>query len=141
MEDAGGKRSEKVKLQLKKNILTEDQISISVDKDWLTAPDRAYPVKIDPTVSIAAGDILDNSVEQGSPDLNTDNAYSYIGYDDGITSGNLQLFNTAHLRTRTFLKFNLPPIGSDQSVTAANLNLYKFTSWSSAARAVELQPG
>jgi LysM repeat protein len=68
MVDANGKRSDKVKLELDKNILTDNHITITVNKDWLTAPERAYPVRIDPTVTIESGDILDNCVEQGSPD-------------------------------------------------------------------------
>ncbi|MCO1604046.1 DNRLRE domain-containing protein [Desulfosporosinus nitroreducens] len=139
MVDASGKVSKKVELHLEKNILQKDRIILTVDKDWLTAPERAYPVRIDPTVTINSSDIADTSVEQGSPDVYTDNAYSYIGYDDGKISGNLAEYGEAHLMTRTFLKFTKPDLGPDQSVSSASLNMYKFTSWSEAPRKVELQ--
>jgi len=138
MVDASGRISKKVEMHLEKNILQKDRISLTADKDWLTAPERAYPVRIDPTVTINSGDIADTTVEEGAPGTYTDNAYSYIGYDDGEASGNLALYGEAHKMTRTFLQFTMPNLGTDQKVSSANLNMYEDTSWSTAQRVVEL---
>ena len=44
-------------------------------------------------------------VEEGSPTSQIgDNNYPYVGFDDGIKSGNLAGFGTAHQNCRTYIK-------------------------------------
>lgn len=138
MEDAGGTISEKVAIHLEKKWFGKDRITITADKEWLAAKDRAYPVRIDPTVTIGSESISDTTAEEGAPDTITNNAYSYIGYDDGIVSGNLEDYDQAHLKTRTFLRFDLPDIGEDQLIESANLSLYRYTHFSEEERTIEL---
>lgn len=78
------------------------------DRDWLSAEERQYPVRIDPTpVEIQKSSFNMIGVEEGSPTSQIgDNNYPYVGFDDGIKSGNLAGFGTAHQNCRTYIKVN-----------------------------------
>lgn len=52
MEDANGFYSDKVDIQVERRTDGGHRIKIKADKNWLTDPSRAYPVKIDPSVLI-----------------------------------------------------------------------------------------
>lgn len=138
MVDGSGKISENLEIHLQKRLLVNDIVTVTADKDWLAAKERAYPVRIDPTVEIGSGSIADNCVEEATPDLVTNNSYSYIGYDDGYASGNLANKNHAHMKTRTFVRFNLPDIGEDQIIESAELAMYKYTRFGNTQRTIEL---
>ena len=97
MEDAAGAVSFRIILNLEekdgKQILT-----VLPDTKWLQSEERKYPVRIDPsTISIDRSQFSLIGVEQGSPNTTVgDNNYPYVGYDDGIKSGNLAEYGTAH---------------------------------------------
>ena len=107
MEDAAGAVSFRITLNLEekdgKQILT-----VLPDTEWLQSEEREYPVRIDPsTISIDRSQFSLIGVEQGSPNTTVgDNNYPYVGYDDGIKSGNLADYGTAHMICRTFVKVN-----------------------------------
>ncbi len=100
MEDAAGEISFGVKLTVE-NISTGNHpaanapgdvlVTVTADKNWLDAKERVYPVRIDPTaIQVPRSAIHLACAEEGSPNtVIGDNAYPYVGYDDGITSGNL----------------------------------------------------
>ena len=105
MEDAAGEISFGVELQLEESGEESTYaVTVSADSDWLDADDRVYPVRIDPTaIQVGKSAIHVACAEQGSPNsVIGDNAYPYVGYDDGITSGNLAGFHSKHLNCRSY---------------------------------------
>ena len=73
-------------------------VTVTADKEWLSAPERVYPVRIDPTaIQVTGSAIRMACAEEGSPNtVIGDNQYPYVGYDDGITSGNYAGFGSRH---------------------------------------------
>jgi len=135
MIDASGKKSSALKIHLNKKLIGKDIIEVEADKNWLSDKSRAYPVVIDPDVSVPDSDIHTACTEQATPDINTlDNGFLYVGYDDGIATYNGVY---GHLKTRTYIKF---PLNADSTtkITSANLILDKYTSYSSEARSIGL---
>lgn len=133
MTDASGEASINIGIDLTtrdgKNIVT-----LTPDSEWLSDLDRAYPVKIDPTVVVVTlNKMFLTGVEQGSPDTTIDdNGYPYAGYDDGIVSTNIEEFNTAHFMTRTYveLDYKFLKIPIDALIESATFSLHHYTSWS-----------
>lgn len=128
MTDASGLFSTNIKLSLDGNIAT-----IIADAEWLNAPERAYPVRIDPTINVSSTDFGMFGVEQGAPNtVIGDNNYPYCGYDDGITSRNIQLYNTLHMMTRTYVNvdYDFSQIPTEAKIDNATLSVYHYTSWS-----------
>lgn len=67
MMDASGEASTNLSLALAK----EDGkyiATITADKEWLNAPERAYPVRIDPTIDISNENVMLYIVSAGYPD-------------------------------------------------------------------------
>ena len=117
MEDA----AEEISFNITMSLLEEEGkkvLTITPDADWLNAPERSYPVRIDPTtVNIGRQDFSLIGVEQGSPNSTIgDNNYPYVGYDDGIKSCNWEDYGTWHQMCRTYVKiwtdFSAIPEGS-----------------------------
>ena len=110
MQDDNGEYCYNVALSLSeengKTILT-----VTPDEEWLQDENRAYPVRIDPS-TIVAEEITGNTinmygVEENSPDIYTnDICHLYLGYDDGIASGNKELSNKYHGNCRIYLDIN-----------------------------------
>ena len=132
MTDASGNISNNVELNL------DDSeglyiATITVDSDWLNDVERAYPVRIDPTINVDSDNIGLYGVEQGSPNsIIGDNRYPYVGYDDGIASLNLSIFHTMHLMTRTYVgvDYDFTQISSEAKIDSATLSLYHYTAYS-----------
>lgn len=132
MSDASGNVSLNVTLSLTE---AEGQylVTVHADEAWLNSPDCAYPVRIDPTINVSDSSIGLYGVEQGSADIVMgDNNYPYCGYDDGITSKNLQLFGKANLMTRTYVAigYDFSQISAEAKVDNATFSLYHYTNWS-----------
>ena len=131
MMDASGEVSLDVSLSLDGDVLT-----VTAGRDWLSALERAYPVRVDPTISISDSAIGLFCAEQGSPNLYIgDNNYAYVGYDDGIVSGNIASAGTAHLMCRTYVKvdYDFSQIPEGSRITNATFKAYHFTRWSKGA--------
>jgi len=135
MYDAAGETSLNVMLSLMESdgVYT---VTVTPDAAWLAAKERAYPVRIDPsTVSIDASQIGLYGVEEGSPNLIIgDNRYPYVGYDDGIASGNW-IFNTQHMMTRTYIDVNydFTSLGANARIDSASFNIHQSTNFSNQA--------
>lgn len=132
MIDAAGEISNGVFLSLGnddgRNIAT-----VSVDEQWLDAPERTYPVRIDPTINVDAYNIGLYGVEQGAPTtIVGDNNYPYSGYDDGLASSNLRLYGRAHLMTRTYvdIDYDFTQIDPEAKIENATFSLYHYTDYS-----------
>lgn len=136
MEDAAGAVSFHITLNLEekdgKQILT-----VLPDTEWLQSGEREYPVRIDPsTISIDRSQFSLIGVEQGSPNTTVgDNNYPYVGYDDGIKSGNLADYGTAHMICRTFVKVNadFSVIPKDSKIDSATFSVSQRTNFSNGA--------
>lgn len=130
--DASGEVSNGVFLTLEEN--EEGFIAtITVDDKWLNEEDRAYPVRIDPTVNVDSYSIGLYGVEQGSPDIIVgDNNYPYSGYDDGIATQNISLYGKAHLMTRTYvdIDYDFTSIDDEARIDSATFSLYHYTAYS-----------
>ena len=136
MEDANGKRSEKVSLTytLAKNGY---ELTVSADTEFLNAKDTVYPVVIDPTAMITGSSRTnDTCVDQQYP---TSNYY----LAESLWTGGKQGTNAM----RTYIKFDLPPdLYESKQVNSAFVYLLKrdyetphikaypvTSSWSSSA--------
>ena len=89
-------------------------ITLTADKDWLTRPERQWPVIVDPVITTptSAYEIHDTHVSSGYP---TDNfVYSHI-----LKTGNYGSAGTS----RSFMSFNLPALKSADMVVAAQMEL------------------
>ncbi|MDR0991234.1 MAG: DNRLRE domain-containing protein, partial [Propionibacteriaceae bacterium] len=112
-------------------------VTITPSPEWLQASERVYPVRIDPTVDLAPGAVTLVGVEQGAPDMRIgDNGYPYSGYDDGVVSGNIRLYNTAHLMTRTYaaINYDFSNIMREGRIDSASFQLHHYTNWGASAR-------
>jgi RHS repeat-associated protein len=138
MIDREGNVNHSIKLELKKEN-GKYLLSIKPDQEWLRDPSRAYPVVIDPTVTISGGSkIRDTYIEETGPDIKQyQRDLLYIGYDDGIASHN---GSDKHGQTKSYLKFDLPTgLTSTSNIESATLNLYAYTNWSTEARTINVR--
>ena len=106
---------------------------IIANREWLEAPERVYPIKIDPsTISLNGNQVRLYSVQEDVPYGTGGADYIYAGYDDGIRTGNLALFGTMHGRTRAYAEINydFSKIPSDAKINKATLTLYQHGNFS-----------
>ena len=114
MEDANGKRSEKVSLNYT-GVKNGYEFTISADSKFLDAKDTAYPVIIDPSIMVTGTDVtFDTCVDQEYPTSNYHLAESL--WTGGALGTNAM---------RTYMKFSLPTNISSYQVTSAYLDLRK----------------
>lgn len=109
-------------------------VTVTADQDWLSAPDRAYPVRIDPTaIQVTRSAIHVACAEEGSPNsVIGDNQYPYVGYDDGITSGNLAGFGSKHLNCRSYfaIDYDFSALAAEAEIRTAAFQVTQKTRWS-----------
>ena len=132
MSDASGEVSLDVKLSLSKE-KGKNIVTVTANKEWLLAEERAYPVRIDPSAGTEPVDIGLYCVERGSANsVIGDNRFPYVGYDDGIVSQNLVDSGAAHLETRTYIKvnYNFSAMSKEIKINSASFNIYHYTAWS-----------
>ncbi len=110
MRDAGGKVCEKISMTLTEGKNKECLVTLVPDEEWLTDPERTYPVVLDPvtTTSTAADDIYDAHVDSENEGDN----YHY---------GILLKTRGGDTIQRSFLKFPLPEIAAGDMVVNARL--------------------
>ena len=133
MEDAAGEISFLIALELREEN-GKTIVTVKPDKNWLSSEERQYPVRIDPTpVEIQKSSFNMIGVEEGSPTTQIgDNNYPYVGFDDGIKSGNLEDFGTAHQNCRTYIKVNsnFSQIPKDSKIDSAVFAVSQRTAYS-----------
>ncbi len=134
MVDAAGDVSFAVKLSLEETEEDTYRISVEADKEWLSDESRAYPVRIDPTaVNVGPSAFSLACAEEGSPrSVIGDNQYPYVGYDDGVVSGNYKGFGSRHLNCRTYMMINydFSALMAEAEITSAGLSVTQKTGWS-----------
>ena len=116
MQDAAGSRSDEIRLLFTQEDDAHCKISFEADEKWLDAPDRCFPVVLDPvtTTSKKAKDIMDAHVDSKHEEDNfqTNMFLKTMGGD------NIQ---------RSFVKFVLPEISTGDMVLNARLVLVSLT--------------
>ena len=99
-------------------------VKIIADKEWLNAPERAYPVKIDPTIT---GNQNEHDyfvpVQEYEPDLELGNInFTYVGYDNGKATGT---GGSGHGIVRIYSKINIGDIPKDAVIQDATYTVYQ----------------
>ena len=74
------------------------EITVSISEDYLTAPERAFPVLVDPSVNTSGKDVTSDSfVSSKQPNKNYDSEkFMFVGKE------------STYGTSRAFIKFNLP---------------------------------
>ncbi|MGL5406011.1 MAG: DNRLRE domain-containing protein [Propionibacteriaceae bacterium] len=132
MFDASGAFSDSLEFDVVISDVTAIATIIAPQR-WLDDPKRAYPVRIDPTVDIAPSAVSMVGVEQGSADTQIgDNGYPYVGYDDGIVSGNLAQYGNMHAISRSYVgvNYDFTQLMREARIDSAQLQLHHYTAWS-----------
>lgn len=115
----------------------ERVLTLAPDWDWLSSPERAYPVRIDPTVDIAPTAVRVGCVEQQWRNLVIgENGYSFAGYDDGVTTGTgAYNHGLGHAICRAYAQTNydFSFIMSEARIDSATFSLYQATRFSKGA--------
>ncbi|MBQ7329424.1 MAG: DNRLRE domain-containing protein [Oscillospiraceae bacterium] len=115
MEDANGKRSEKVTLTYA-GVKNGYELTVSADTEFLNAKDTAYPVVIDPSVYIVSGTTSaeDTYVDQQYPN-------SSYGLSESLLTGGA----SSTYAKRTYLQFYYPLYIRPFQVTSVYLYMPK----------------
>jgi len=123
MVDADGKMSEDVQMTLEGDVLT-----VTADPEWLAAPERAYPVSIDPSFNVPSGKIENYTYLEGTNGYYGQRAYAYVGY---IVSGSLIGYpvDVNWFRTRTLFQVNddFSAIPEGSRILNATFQVYQYT--------------
>ena len=109
MVDADGETSEEVTLTLSNGVVT-----LEADAAWMNAPERVFPIVIDPSIRTdrSKKSIQNSYVASGKPTKNL-NHNGFFGVGRESSAGNL----------RSYIKFDLPAIKSSDTVVGAYLGL------------------
>ncbi len=133
MEDAAGAVSDGVELSL-----VEEEgapvIALDIDWEWACSPERAYPVRIDPSVSIGASKTTITVVESAWDRVIGDSGFLPVGYDDGVAtaSGAFNPGGRGHEFCRVYAKFDYDFAANmnEERIDSATFSLYQFTTLS-----------
>ncbi len=92
MSDAAGAGSDGIAISLTER---EDayEITLLADREWLSSPERAYPVKIDPSVTVLKGEI-DNFTIASMAGADRENVNSFCGYFDALGKARSYIITT-----------------------------------------------
>lgn len=134
MTDNAGNVSCGVRITLNNNIIT-----VTPDAEWISMPERAYPIIIDPTIELNSSNLEWSLVENGvgtsvypaGPDVqHRDNPYLYSGFERGNLTG---LPGLTYGETRSYIKmnydFSVMPDGTplpSNAIISAKLKAYKY---------------
>lgn len=117
LEDAQGATSDNVTVQLAPIGNDQYRLTYIPDKTWLMAPERSYPVVLDPTVDTrGTGDTL--YIQQGYPTI--------AGYKQRYLSLGFDPENNGKGITRAFFYAPLPAIPAGSTIDSASLNMYQY---------------
>lgn len=108
---------------------------VNVNWDWLNAPERAFPIRIDPTVDLSKKRLRVTAVEQNAPNTYIgENNFHGAGYDDGVKTGSAALRGGEGLgMLRLYIDVNYDfaaKIKDDWRIDKATLQLHQRTAFS-----------
>jgi RHS repeat-associated protein len=106
------------------------ELSVVVDRAWLSDPSRVFPVKIDPSITTvhAYNDCL-----IGSEEFENTNLCGDALYDGRETSPNKSTL-------RSLLQFELSTIPADSVILSAHMSLYFKNGWPESTKTVDVFP-
>lgn len=137
MEDADGNASTDITLALAEED-GDTILAVKSDQEWLSAPERAYPVTVDPTIALTKANLEWHLVENGKsgggfkagPNVNHRGVtYLYAGYENGSLLGSDAVKAGAQYgQTRSYIKINYDFAGNlpDDAIITAYLKGYKY---------------
>ncbi len=107
---------------------------VEANWEWLSAPERAYPVRIDPTIDIAKSAMRVTAVEQLAPDTYVgENDFQYAGYDDGDKTGTAEFrggYGLGMCRVYLAIQYDFGNIMDEARIDSAKLWLHQRTAFS-----------
>jgi RHS repeat-associated protein len=120
MVDAKGVASHDVKLDLRTEG-NKTYLDLKADESWLKDAKRAYPVVIDPTLTIQGATVTsDTFVSATNPNTN----YYLLNF---LITGT----DPTYGKTRSYIKFQLSPLLSGAQITSAKLYLNQYATTAS----------
>ncbi len=137
MEDAAGAVSCALELAATESAPNEYVVTVRPDWGWLEAPERIYPVRIDPVVSLSTAHVRVSPVEQQWHDkVIGESGYACAGYDDGVATGS-GLFNggLGHAICRIYMNadYDFPKVMSEARIDKATFSIHQGTAYSNGA--------
>ena len=126
MTDADGDISFGVALSLTTNEENEYILTLTADSEWLSSPDRSYPVKIDPNIEKFENDDIFMRTYSEYRGVYPATAYGYVGYmtDDNVGMPGTGDFGCTRLLVKIPDVAELIPQGAD--ITSATFNLFEY---------------
>ena len=134
MLDSAGNISGDIKLELiEATSDTDPLVRIIPDAEWLAAPERAWPVTIDPSHALGDANLTQRTIQafagpSSGPDMEHSVSYLYVGLEDGRLVGVPPI---VYGQSWSFIKINdiSPYIGDlpDRSILSAKLTAYKYS--------------
>ena len=112
MKDGEGNRSEKIALSLEEGKNKECLVTLTPDREWLEAPERVYPVVVDPVITTS-------KKREEIEDAHVDSVNETDHYPNSVI---LKTWGGDNIQ-RSFVKFKLPEIKSGDMVINARLVL------------------
>jgi len=113
MQDSNGVTSNAVSLSFREEG-NKKYLDLCADNSWLTSEERAYPVVIDPTISLY-DEPDDTYVSSANPDTSYSGLnYLYVGDKAGLGT------------TRSFMNFVLPSLPSSARIDQAYISVYQY---------------
>ena len=137
MIDSKGAESDKITMSLEETetggilgFFTKKmyRIKLTCDKDWLSSEDRAYPVKIDPTVSVPSANMIEvtTSTTHGAYG---GRGYGYAGYITGKMTGIRGARDPGKTRMYFYIDYNFRSIPEEARIDSASLNVYQYVQY------------
>ena len=126
MFDAAGQSSNNITMSIER-VMGHNYVTLTVDNEWLAAPERAYPVKIDPTVGINADSIeVFTMTERHNAYSAQEYGYGYVGT---VTAASTSVAGTNMGEARLYFypKFDFSQIPSEAKIDSAVLRVYQYT--------------
>lgn len=121
MTDANGAISNAISMTLEDDVLT-----VTADQDWIQSPERAYPIKIDPNLTVPANKIDVVTVSEHH-ERYAAKAYGYVG---DLTAAQIGVPDAKDLgRTRMYFAINddFSGIPEGSKINSAILRIYQYT--------------
>ena len=129
MVDSVGATSNALTLGLKKGD-GRHEVTVTASKEWLSASERKYPVRIDPTVTVPREKILD-IVTSSVHGQYQGYSYGYVGYLTAEMIGMTGVPGVRDIgRARMYFKINYDfqkSIPKEARIDSASLNIYEYT--------------
>lgn len=127
MVDQADETSDAIKLSLKE----QDglyELMIDADEDWLKDEKRAYPVRVDPTVTVPTENLID-TVTSSVHGTYQGRGYGYVGYITQEMTGIPNAKDVGRTRIYTKINYDFSKIPKEAKIDNATYNLYQYINY------------